>query len=153
MNTPSSLRETIRLNIPASLKCLNVLSECLAAILAHVPDSQNMDITTYNIQLALHEICINIMKHAYDEHAYDEQHASDRIEVVMVLDLQTNGVEIDLFDDGTPFDKQQDVEPDLVNGQIHGYGLFLAKNLMDSVSYERLDQKNHWCLTKKLGLS
>ncbi len=145
MSNSTSLNEVIRLNIPASLKCLNVLSECLAAVLAHVPDSQSMEITLYNIQLALHEVCINIVLHAYDK-----MPEAGRIEVVMALDLPTNMVKIELFDNGVPFDEQNAIEPDLVHGQIHGYGLFLAKSLMDSVIYQRKAQRNYWRLTKQL---
>lgn len=144
MNEAPVSSETIRLDLPASLKYLNVLSTCLTAILAHL-NVQNTAITSYNIQLALHEVCMNITVHAY-AHVPE----TGRIEIVIKLHPQEKNLEIDLFDDGEPFDERNVMEPDLVHGQVHGYGLFLARNLMDSVEYQRQGQRNVWHLTKNL---
>lgn len=145
MNKLSDIDETVRLDIPASLKYLNVLGACLTAVLTRIQNTEDPDITIYNIQLAIHEICTNIMLHAY---AHIPK--VGRIEVIITLYLQEKNLRIDIFDNGDPFDEKNVTEPDLVHGQVHGYGLFLVRNLMDSVQYQRQDQRNAWCLTKHL---
>ena len=34
--------------------------------------------------------------------------------------------------------------------QVHGYGLFLMRELTDGVQYERVEGRNHWQLMKNL---
>lgn len=136
--------ETIRLDFPASVKYLNVLGACVSAILVHAQDTQDMAVVTYHIQLALHEICTNIMIHAY------ALVPVGRIEVSITLYPQKKHLEIEFFDYGEPFDETKVTEPDLEHGQVHGYGLFLARNLMDTVQYERQEKRNRWHLTKRL---
>jgi serine/threonine-protein kinase RsbW len=139
--------ETIRLNLPASLKYLNILGACLSAMIARAYDMHNKEIVSYNVQLALHEICTNIAIHAY---AHLPEPEAGRIEIVITIYPEEKNLEIDLFDDGKPFNTQNIVEPDLEHGQVHGYGLFLARNLMDSVEYQRQGKRNVWHLTKHL---
>ena len=145
MNKPSDMNETFRLDIPASLKYLNVLGACLTAVLARMQSIEDPDIVIYNIQLAIHEICTNIMIHAYARIS-----EAGRIEVIITLYPREKSLRIDIFDNGEPFDEKSASEPDLIHGQLHGYGLFLVRNLMDSVQYQRQGDKNTWCLTKHL---
>ncbi len=144
-NEPPASSETIKLDLPASLKYLNILDACLTAMLAHIQNIQDKEIISYNIQLALHEICTNITIHAYT--GLPE---SGRIEVVITLHPEENTLDFELSDAGKPFDEHRVAQPDLVHGQIHGYGLYLARNLMDSVEYQRQGQRNIWRLTKHL---
>ena len=136
--------ETIRLDFPASLKYLKVLGSCVSALLAHMQDTQDKAVVTYHIQLALHEICTNIMVHAY------ALVPIGRIEVSITLYPQKKNLEVEFFDYGEPFDETKVTEPDLEHGQVHGYGLFLTRSLMDTVQYERQEQRNCWRLTKHL---
>jgi serine/threonine-protein kinase RsbW len=145
METQQSVYDIIRLDLPASLQYLNVLGACLQSILDRVEDLCQQEIVIYNIQLALHEICTNITLHAYAG-----QEDSSRIEIIFMLNTQENYLKIQLFDDGMPFHEERVPEPDLEQGQIHGYGLFLVRNLMDSVRYERQKNRNVWCLIKNL---
>jgi serine/threonine-protein kinase RsbW len=139
--------ETVRLDLPASLKYLNILGACLTAILAHAHNIQHKEIISYNIQLALHEICTNITIHAY---SHLPEPGTGRIEIAITLHPKENSLEFELSDNGKPFDEHKVAEPDLVHGQVHGYGLYLARNLMDSVEYHRQGQRNVWHLTKNL---
>lgn len=145
MKEQLSCYETIHIDMPATLKYLNVLGSSIAAMMAHVPDLHHPELSIYNVQLAAHEICTNIALHAY-------AHSTEigRIQVSLVLNPQEKTLKIELFDEGEPFDVTMVSEPALDEGQIHGYGLFLAHNLMDAVTYQRLQNKNTWCLTKQL---
>jgi serine/threonine-protein kinase RsbW len=57
---------------------------------------------------------------------------------------------VELRDTGEAFDPADAAEPDLDGVQIHGYGLFLARSLMDEVSYRREQDSNLWQLVKRL---
>ena len=57
---------------------------------------------------------------------------------------------IDLRDNGSSFDFAEAPKPNLNEAQIHGYGLFLVKELMDEVTYEPGPTENHWRLIKHL---
>jgi serine/threonine-protein kinase RsbW len=100
---------------------------------------------SYNIQLAAHEVCTNIIHHAYAE--------SDggRIEIALRLEFaETPTFTIDLRDTGRPFDPDGYSDPNLDEVRVHGYGLFLIRHLMDTVTYTPGTGQNHWCLTKSL---
>lgn len=138
-------QNAVQLDIPASLKYLHVLGSCLASTIACAQNIVDAEIVTYNAQLALHEVCANIMLHAY---AHKPE--GGRIQALIVLNPLSNELIIELSDNGDPFDEVSVKEPDLENGQVHGYGLFLARNLMDSVKYQRQLNQNFWSLTKHL---
>lgn len=140
-----ALADTIRLEIPATYKYLRVLGDCLSSMVGNVDNSEEPDILSYNVQLAAHEICTNIIQHAYTQHPENE-----RISISLTLYQNPRRLQIDLLDSGQPFDITNIKEPDLLAGQVHGYGLFIVKNLMDEVDYTRLPKGNHWRLVKNL---
>jgi serine/threonine-protein kinase RsbW len=53
-----------------------------------------------------------------------------------------------LADTGRPFDPAAIPEPDLTEGQVGGYGLFLDQQLMDKVTNQPRPDGNHWRLAK-----
>ena len=135
--------ETIGLDFPISLKYLNVLSSCISALLTHIKPFPNAEITIYNIQLAVHEVYTNSAIHACAN-----MPATSRISVSLLLDPDERYLKIILIDEGIPFDADKAVEPDLEQVQVHGYGLFLARQLVDTLTYERIGSRNHWLLIK-----
>jgi serine/threonine-protein kinase RsbW len=136
--------ETIGLDLPASYKYLNALGACVQAVLEQVEGLPEPEITTYNIQLAVHEICTNIVGHAY------QGMMGGRIAIAMSVTPDPLRLIVELRDTGRAFDPSSAAEPDLENAQIHGYGLFLVQSLMDDVSYEALPNGNRWRLIKNL---
>lgn len=98
--------------------------------------------TVYNITLAVHEICNNIVEHAYCE-------KQGEIQICLTLDAAARQFVADLYDTGGQFDPSAVAMPDLSQPQEEGYGLFLAHQLLDEVHYERLGQQNHWHLVKR----
>jgi len=89
---PTANPQTIELDLPASHKYLNVLGKCIEAALQ--PLSLSDDSTfVHDVQLAAHEVCTNIIDHAYAE-------PSDRIEITLTLDPQAQSLAIDTFDSG-----------------------------------------------------
>ncbi|HNP85709.1 MAG TPA: ATP-binding protein [Kouleothrix sp.] len=136
--------DVIRVELPATTKYLSVVSACIAEILTRVDGLEQRESTIYNIQLAAHEACANIVDHAYD--GYDDQ----RIEIVLTMEVPSKRFIIDLYDSGHSFDLASTTTPNFEVPQIRGYGLYIIRSLMDDVSYHPEPGSNHWCLVKQL---
>ncbi|MCB0210148.1 MAG: ATP-binding protein [Anaerolineae bacterium] len=135
--------KVIQLELPAEHKYLNVVSACIAAMLERVETVSEHEIITYNIQLAVQEACTNIVRHAY------KGQSGGRIEVTITLEGKQRFV-IDLADAGNSFIFSKDIDIDLNEPQIHGYGLFLMHQLLDEVDYKSDQHNNYWRLVKNL---
>jgi len=131
-----------RFDIPATFKYLNVVSSSLTAVLEHADNLPERDILIYNIILAVHEICTNIVEHAYAGR-------EGRIKLVVCLDDKLDRIVVDVYDTGQRFDLDSTPMPDLDEALVRGYGLFLIRELMDEVSYLPGAEQNHWRLMKK----
>jgi serine/threonine-protein kinase RsbW len=98
-----------------------------------------------NLNLALEEMVSNIMKYAYP------QPTNDAIE----LRAESNGKEIvlTLADRGIAFDptKMGDLNTDVnpAEREIGGMGIFIVKNIMNRVTYQRQDGRNLVTMVKK----
>lgn len=99
------------------------------------------------IDLAVEEIFINIANYAY---APGKGKATVRVEV----SNDPVAVTITFVDRGIPYDPLKRDDPDVTlsaeERQIGGLGIFLAKKLMDDVSYEYKDGQNVLTLKKTL---
>lgn len=136
--------EVVRLDIPSNAKYLTLLSACIAEMLARADNLVQRETVTYNIQLAAHETCTNIIDHAYAGNKHS------RIIIHLALLEQPYRLVIDLFDTGRSFDLDLTPAPNLDQPQVHGYGLFIVRSLMDEVVYQPQMGNNHWCLIKHL---
>ena len=88
----------IRLDLPADHKHLNVIGACLNAILERLDQINDKEMLAYNLELALHETCTNIVEHAYSE-------SKGRIRVAMsVINSPYRQLIVDLHDTGISFD-------------------------------------------------
>jgi serine/threonine-protein kinase RsbW len=134
--------DTIRLDLPATHKYLNVLSACLAEMLTRVEDTSDLETIVYNVQLAVHEGCTNIVDHAYEE--------AENGRINVTLTLENHRLVVELQDAGRAFNPDAVPEPRLDEPQVHGYGLFLMRSLMDEVTYSPQPGNNRWRLIKNL---
>jgi len=57
--------EIVHLNLPGTLKHLNVLSACIEAMLERENGIKDRDDVCHAIEIAAHEICTNVVRHAY----------------------------------------------------------------------------------------
>jgi anti-sigma regulatory factor (Ser/Thr protein kinase) len=100
------------------------------------------------LQIALDEVLSNVVKYSWQD---DLQH-----EFLVRITVQSDGVDLDIFDDGQAFDPlAAPVPPPLQPGQRPlpgGLGIHMIKKLLDDVKYERIDGCNHITLCKKFGL-
>ena len=134
---------TVRLELPATYRYLNVLGAVVGAVLQRVDDIQERDILTYNIELALHETCTNIVEHAYAE-------TGGRIGIALAVEENPRRLVVEVQDTGRSFDMSTLRQPDLDEPQLSGYGLFLVHNLVDQVTYHPAAGHNRWRLVKNL---
>jgi serine/threonine-protein kinase RsbW len=136
--------EVVRLEIPATHKHLNILSACIAEFLVRVENIAEREALIYNVQLAAHEACANIIDHAYA--GEDER----RIIITLTLLAPPRRMIINLHDNGYSFDIASVPTPNLDEAHDHGYGLFLMRSLMDEVTYVPQPEGNQWSLVKHL---
>lgn len=134
--------EFVRLDLPARYAYLHLVSESLADMLQLAEGVADLETLIYNVQLAAHEACTNIINHAY--RSVEE----GRILVEMIVHFEKQLLQIDLYDTGTSFDLESVPVPDLDQVRVHGYGLFLIRHLMDTVTYTAAPDRNHWRLIK-----
>jgi serine/threonine-protein kinase RsbW len=109
-----------------------------------LPSGSRGDDFIYLIELAISEICTNIIKHAY---------AGKKGNISGQVTLLNNGVALDFYDQGGSFDPNVVPEPSPDPHELNegGYGLHIVRQIMDVVSYEsQPGQGNHWHLIKFL---
>jgi serine/threonine-protein kinase RsbW len=133
----------IRLNLPAAHKYLNVVGACLTAMLERLEADLEDETTVYNLELAVHEACTNIVDHAYEGNG-------GRLDVTFSLAEQPRRLVVDLHDTGRTFNLSGIQEIDLEDPRERGYGLFLVQQLLDEVCYYPETGNNHWRLVKRL---
>ncbi|MFQ3664370.1 MAG: ATP-binding protein [Chloroflexaceae bacterium] len=136
--------EVVRLDLPARYVYLHLVSESLADMLHLAEGVADLETLIYEVQLATHEVCTNIINHAY--RSFDQ----GRIFIEIILDIEERLLQMDLYDTGASFDLASVPIPDLDQVRVHGYGLFLIRQLMDTVTYTAAPDRNHWRLTRSL---
>lgn len=129
--------------IPAEYSWLGVVGACVRAVLERKRGSGVDDNLIYNVELAVHETCTNII-----EHAYAGEPGRIRIET-KILDAPPQFIAT-LHDQGRPFEVPEINMPNPEKPQIKGYGLFLVNELMDKVTYSAEAEGNCWRLEKNL---
>jgi serine/threonine-protein kinase RsbW len=135
---------TIELDLPATHKYLNVLGDCIAGMLARVDGLADYQTASYDVQLGVHEVCTNIVDHAYRDQP------EGRINVSMTLTDDSSQFIVEVRDTGHSFDPALIPLPEFETEQVRGYGLFLIYNLLDSVNYCPSPGQNTWHLIKNL---
>ena len=101
----------------------------------------------YQIEVAIEEILVNIV-------SYAELTADDGVEVRCEVLEDPLRVVLQFIDGGVPFDPlaadDPDTSPEALEEREGGLGIFLVKQLMDSVSYTYEGGKNTLTILKNL---
>jgi serine/threonine-protein kinase RsbW len=137
--------ERIWLDIPATAAYLHLLSESIAELVERVADVPEPTKITYSLQLAAQEIGANIVRHAYGGDG-------GRIIAHLTMEHGPRRLVIELRDCGAAFDPALVAVPNLDEALVHGYGLFLARALLDELHYEAGPSENRWRLVKHLDM-
>jgi serine/threonine-protein kinase RsbW len=135
---------TVHLDIPAHYQHLSIVSAVIAETLQGFEQLEDHAQVVYAVQLAVQEVCVNIAKHGYNNAP------GKRIRISIELVKDPLQVIIQLLDQGEWFDISQVPEPDMDNPQVHGYGLFLIRQIMDDINYTQQADGNIWRLVKNL---
>ena len=100
----------------------------------------------FNLNLVLEEAVVNIINYAYPK--------EDHQWIYLSAKLQDGSIILVLTDTGKEFDPTMAPEADVTlsaeDRQIGGLGIFLIRQIMNEVKYERIDGKNVLTLEKKL---
>ena len=133
----------VQLQLPATLRHLNILSACISELLVREEGVVDVGPTTYSMQLAAQEICANIVNHAYLER-------NGWISATLTIAREPHRLIVELHDTGLAFDPSRVPTPNLEEPNEGGYGLFLARELLDDLCYETKPTGNTWRLVKRL---
>ena len=100
----------------------------------------------FNLNLVLEEAVVNVINYAYPK----EEHQS----IYLSATLHEGSIVFVLTDTGKEFDPTQAPEVDITlsaeERPIGGLGIFLIRQIMNEVRYQRIDGKNLLTLEKKL---
>jgi len=100
----------------------------------------------FKINLCIEEHFTNIISHGYSD---SETHWID-----IALEVDDENFMVRMEDDGIPFNPTKIVAPDfqcsLEERKIGGLGVFLTRHFMDTMAYQRRDNKNILVMTKKI---
>lgn len=128
---------TVNFAYPADLDHLHRIISTISTAVASYGDD-----FAYQMELAASEIVTNIIKHSY---------AATSGQVRGAIHLDLDRVTVDLYDDGASFDWAEVPAPDMGEPQVGGYGLLIAEQTTDELTYvPGSPQGNHWRLLKSL---
>ncbi|MCB0062939.1 MAG: ATP-binding protein [Caldilineaceae bacterium] len=142
---PPNVHKNIVLTIPAELEFVHVLGRCACALLSEIAGLQEAERTLYNLELAIQEIGVNIVTHAYADH-------SGQVVMTAARNDAHSHIIVTLEDTGNSFDPLAIPAPALGHLQEHGFGLFLAGELLDELQYEIHATGNCWRLKKSYAI-
>jgi anti-sigma regulatory factor (Ser/Thr protein kinase) len=142
-------RSRIQLSIDSQLDQVCLLRTAVRAIAAELGFDES---TCLEIQLGVTEAVNNIIEHAYHFHperrvAVDIDGGPDSLD----LRITDDGAPLPLdelakaFREGSPFPELSDSEQ-----SDRGRGLWIIRQTMDAVTFDRINGKNHLHLSRKL---
>ncbi|HXV43569.1 MAG TPA: SpoIIE family protein phosphatase [Anaerolineae bacterium] len=146
----STVIKTTDFAYPADTKYLIEISKEITSTCRQVPtlpSGSSANDFIYLIELAISEICTNIIQHAY---------AGKKGQITGRITLLHDGIQLDFYDTGASFDPTAIPEPKSDPGQLAegGYGLHIVRQIMDIVHYNHHPELgNHWHLEKFVRLA
>jgi len=125
------------LTVPGTLDSLEIIGKFVMQAAATAGLDRK---AAYRLRLAVDEIATNIIIHGYEE-------AGLTGEVGVTSDINEQELTIVLEDTATPFDATQFMDPEDMDRPMHerhigGLGVFLAKQGVDKMIYERIGTLN-----------
>ena len=102
---------------------------------------------SYKLELAMDEICTNIVEHGYGGNGSDKS-------IEIICRFLGDRVIIVVIDESSPFDPTRLDDPDptlsLEEREEGGWGFYFVKQLMDKVDYQEVNGRNHLILEKRI---
>lgn len=124
---------------------IHVIEKGIGPIIALLEDAEADFKSLNKIEVALDELLTNIALYAYAPE-------TGNIDIDYDFDASARLLTIVISDEGKPFDPLAKEDPNIAlslqDRKIGGLGIFIVKQVMDEVSYERKDGKNILTLKK-----
>ncbi|MBN2640295.1 MAG: SpoIIE family protein phosphatase [Victivallales bacterium] len=134
-----------RLTLSAEVEELPKLQNYLEQVCARNHLGEDIE---NHLQIIAEEVFINIVNYAYED-------KEGGVSVLFRYDPEIQSAQLVFTDSGIPYDPQMVSAPDLSEDsgdrQPGGLGIFLIKELVDSMDYQRKDDRNILVLTKTTG--
>lgn len=100
----------------------------------------------FSLNLVLEEALTNTILYGYDD---ENEHA-----IELHFNLAGDELSLSIVDDGHEYDPTLKADPDITlpaeEREIGGLGIFLIKKMMDTVEYQRKENRNYLNLTKNI---
>ena len=121
-------------------------SEIMEFLMAS-PDMPQDENLRFKIELSIEEAVDNVVRYAYEG-------GIGWLEAGTSLNEESLILTIELRDAGTPFNPLEKDDPDVTlsahDREIGGLGIYLRKQMMDSISYRYEDGNNALTMTKRI---
>ena len=131
------------LTLPNDIETIPQLNEFIDTVAEEIGLDMSL---TMSLNLAIEEAVVNVMEYAYPE--------GEQGNVDIEVSADERWLTFIISDNGIPFDPttQKDANTTLSAEErpIGGLGIFLVRQLMDSINYQRKDGKNILTLSKKM---
>lgn len=115
--------------VPGSPRHLRAVRSMLRAAAENLKDVHLSDRALADLQLALHEACINAIRHGEK----DRPHPLLRVAII----VETDRLTVEVRDHGPGFDPEQVPVPDGAALREGGYGVHIMKKSVDAVAVRR----------------
>ena len=123
------------------------LDEVLGFVGGILDDAECSMKARIQIDVAVEEIFVNIAHYAYEG-------SEGTAEIIVHIEDSPKTAVMEFRDSGVRFDPLERPDPDTTlsadQRQIGGLGIFLVRNIMDSVKYARKEGKNILSMTKNI---
>ena len=100
-----------------------------------------------NLNLVMEEMVVNVISYAYPE--------DTDAEIELLAKSDANELTLVLSDQGKEFDpttkKDSDMSVNPAERELGGMGIYIVKNLMNKVTYQRLEGRNLLTMTKSIN--
>ncbi len=125
------------LSVPADLLSLRSLGPWLLENLLAADDVDPTG-TRASIELAVQEICVNVVKYALAD--------TEAAEITVTFVADESSYTVTTRDAGTAYDIATRPRVDIENPTVGGYGLYLVESLCECMAYERVAGHNVWSM-------
>lgn len=142
--TEPATKSDLAVEIPATLLDVRKVGDWLTllATAGRLPEA-----IVPQLELALVELCNNIVTHGYASVASDsdvDEPADHRIR--LETEITDSDVVVTVTDKAPPYDLTTAKEPDPDHPTVHGYGIMILRQLTDQFSVESTAGGNRWHL-------
>lgn len=128
----------VELRLCGSMDHLRMVWQAGETLLESVPFQDDPEGTRYNILVALQEMVTNVYRHAYD--------GDDSRPLIVGFVTDQHGFSVSLRDEGPAFDPRTVAPPamleDAIPSESGGFGIMIARAVMDTLEYERANGCN-----------